>query len=99
MEVILAGAEEWFGYKKRNTEVLLFFCLNSISEKLLLHKIIFYSTEANKSCSNETATYFTSFTLVCRIREFSGTLYVSQILPPTTEPFPIVIRPSTEALE
>ena len=48
---------------------------------------------------NITAAYFVLFMLDCRIREFSGTLYVNQILPPTIEPFPIVMRPKTDALE
>ena len=36
---------------------------------------------------------------VCKTLESGGTIWVSQILPPITEPRPIVIRPKIEALE
>lgn len=35
----------------------------------------------------------------CKMREYGGTLCVSQMLPPITESWPIVMRPKIEAFE
>ena len=41
----------------------------------------------------------TSTAFDCRILEYGGTLWVSQMLPPMTESWPMVMRQRIEALE
>lgn len=52
-----------------------------------------------KQLITEIFLYLSSIARVCSILELGGTSCVSQILPPITDPLPIVILPKTEVFE